>query len=30
MYVPTDDGSKDNIFVSASFDPASHFETETI
>lgn len=30
VYVPTDDGTKDNIFVSASFDPTSHFESETI
>lgn len=29
MYVPTDDGTKDNIFVSSSFDPTSHFEGET-
>ncbi|CAD8060461.1 unnamed protein product [Paramecium primaurelia] len=29
VYVPTDDGSKDNIFISSSFDPQSHFEGET-
>lgn len=29
MYVPTDDGTKDNIYVSSSFDPTSHFEGET-
>lgn len=26
-YVPTDDGQKDRIFVSSSYDPTSHFET---
>lgn len=29
MYVPVDDGTKDNVFVSSSFDPTSHFEGET-
>lgn len=27
LYVPTGDGKKDNIFVSASFDATTHFET---
>jgi len=26
MWVPTDDGSKDNIIVTSSYDPTSHFE----
>jgi len=26
-YVPIDDGTKDRIFVSSSYDPTSHFET---
>lgn len=29
-YVPTDDGNTDNIYISNSFDPQSHFEAETI
>jgi len=28
-YVPTDSGNNDNIFVASSFDPTSHFESET-
>lgn len=30
LYVSTDDGSKDNVFVSNSFDATSHYEPETI
>jgi len=26
-FVPTDDGTKDRVFVSSSYDPTSHFET---
>ncbi len=26
MYLPADDGTQDNIFVSASYDPTPHFE----
>ncbi|KAG7100732.1 Rab GDP-dissociation inhibitor like protein [Verticillium longisporum] len=29
IYEPTDDGSKDNVFVSKSYDASSHFETTT-
>jgi Rab GDP dissociation inhibitor len=29
LCVPTDDGRKDNVFVTASYDPLSHFEQET-
>ena len=28
-FVPTDDGTKDNVFVMSSLDATSHFETET-
>ena len=30
IYVPTDDGTKDNIYVSSSFDATSHYEPETL
>jgi len=30
MYVPTGDGTKDNLFISSSFEPTSHFEAETL
>lgn len=29
MYEPLDDGTKDKIFVSKSYDATSHFETTT-
>ncbi|EEY18269.1 rab GDP dissociation inhibitor beta [Verticillium alfalfae VaMs.102] len=29
IYEPTDNGSKDNVFVSKSYDASSHFETTT-
>jgi len=29
IYEPLDDGSKDNIFISKSYDATSHFETTT-
>jgi len=29
VYVPTDDGKKDNLFVTKSYDATSHFETAT-
>ena len=29
LYEPLDDGSKDNIFISKSYDATSHFETTT-
>ncbi|EON96547.1 putative rab gdp-dissociation inhibitor protein [Phaeoacremonium minimum UCRPA7] len=29
LYAPVDDGTKDNIFVSKSYDATSHFETTT-
>lgn len=29
LYEPVDDGTKDNIFVSKSYDATSHFETTT-
>jgi RAB protein geranylgeranyltransferase component A len=29
LYAPIDDGKKDNIFISKSYDPTSHFETTT-
>jgi Rab GDP dissociation inhibitor len=29
LYVPTDDGSKDNVFVTKSYDATSHFEEAT-
>lgn len=29
MYEPLQDGSKDNIFISKSYDATSHFETTT-
>jgi len=29
IYVPTDDGSNDNLFVTRSYDATSHFETAT-
>ena len=27
MYAPSADGTKDQVFISDSFDPTSHFET---
>ena len=30
LYVSTDDGSKDNVYVSSSFDATSHYEPETL
>lgn len=29
LYAPVDDGSKDGIFISRSYDASSHFETTT-
>lgn len=29
MMLPTDDGTQDNVYVTHSCDPTSHFETET-
>jgi Rab GDP dissociation inhibitor len=29
LYEPLEDGTKDNIFISKSYDPSSHFETTT-
>lgn len=29
IYDPTDDGTKDSIFISKSYDATSHFETTT-
>jgi len=29
LYAPTGDGSKDNVFISKSYDPSSHFESST-
>lgn len=29
IYEPTDDGTKDNVFVSKSYDATSHFESTT-
>ena len=29
MYEPVNDGSKDNLFISRSYDATSHFETTT-
>lgn len=29
LYEPTDNGTKDNIFISKSYDATSHFETTT-
>lgn len=29
LYEPLDDGAKDNIFISKSYDATSHFETTT-
>ena len=29
LYEPIDDGTKDNIFISKSYDATSHFETTT-
>lgn len=29
MYVPLDDGTKDKVFISKSYDATSHFETTT-
>ncbi|KAK3324253.1 GDP dissociation inhibitor [Cercophora scortea] len=29
LYEPLEDGSKDNIFISKSYDPSSHFESAT-
>jgi Rab GDP dissociation inhibitor len=29
LYVPTDNGSKDNVFVTKSYDATSHFEEAT-
>jgi Rab GDP dissociation inhibitor len=29
LYEPLDDGAKDNIFISKSYDSTSHFETTT-
>ena len=27
MFEPTDDGSRDNVVVTSSYDPSSHFES---
>jgi Rab GDP dissociation inhibitor len=29
LYAPDDSGEKDNVFISKSYDPTSHFETTT-
>jgi len=29
LYEPVEDGTKDNIFISKSYDATSHFETTT-
>lgn len=29
LYEPLDDGKKDNVFISKSYDATSHFETTT-
>ncbi|GMG39674.1 unnamed protein product [Ambrosiozyma monospora] len=29
LYEPLDDGTKDNVYISKSYDPSSHFETTT-
>ena len=29
LYEPVDDGTKDNVFISKSYDATSHFETTT-
>jgi len=29
LYEPLEDGTKDNIFISKSYDPSSHFEATT-
>lgn len=29
LYAPIDSGEKDNVFISKSYDPTSHFETTT-
>ncbi|KXX77359.1 Rab GDP-dissociation inhibitor, partial [Madurella mycetomatis] len=29
LYAPVEDGTKDNVFISKSYDATSHFETTT-
>jgi len=29
LYAPTDDGTKDNLYVTRSYDATSHFESAT-